>query len=72
MPRTEAIADGEECLRRVKMIDKAHEYPARLSGGQQQRAAIARALAMRPKAMLFDEAILARSGTDRRSARRDA
>ena len=56
MPRKEAIAYGEECLRRVKMIDKADEYPARLSGGQQQRAAIARALAMRPKAMLFDEA----------------
>jgi ABC-type histidine transport system ATPase subunit len=56
LPRKEAVAYGEECLRRVKMIDKAHEYPARLSGGQQQRAAIARALAMRPKAMLFDEA----------------
>jgi ABC-type histidine transport system ATPase subunit len=56
MPRKDAIAYGEECLRRVKLIDKANEYPARLSGGQQQRAAIARALAMRPKAMLFDEA----------------
>jgi ABC-type histidine transport system ATPase subunit len=56
VPRKEAIAYGEECLRRVKLIDKAGEYPARLSGGQQQRAAIARALAMRPKAMLFDEA----------------
>src|SRR5258705_8929979 len=56
MPRKDAIAYGEDCLRRVKLIDKANEYPARLSGGQQQRAAIARALAMRPKAMLFDEA----------------
>jgi ABC-type histidine transport system ATPase subunit len=56
IPRKEAIAYGEECLRRVRLIDKAREYPARLSGGQQQRAAIARALAMRPKAMLFDEA----------------
>jgi ABC-type histidine transport system ATPase subunit len=56
VPRKEAIAYGEECLRRVKLIDKTGEYPARLSGGQQQRAAIARALAMRPKAMLFDEA----------------
>jgi len=55
LSRDEAIAIGEECLRRVQLIDKAGEYPARLSGGQQQRAAIARALAMRPKAMLFDE-----------------
>src|SRR5205085_3267908 len=45
----------EESLRRVGLTDKAREYPARLSGGQQQRAAIARALAMQPKAMLFDE-----------------
>src|SRR5437763_16966836 len=34
VPRKEAIAYAEECLRRVKMIDKANEYPARLSGGQ--------------------------------------
>jgi len=55
LKRAEATALAEECLRRVQLIDKAGEYPARLSGGQQQRAAIARALAMRPKAMLFDE-----------------
>src|SRR5262249_1362081 len=55
LKRAEATALAEECLRRVQLTDKAGEYPARLSGGQQQRAAIARALAMRPKAMLFDE-----------------
>jgi len=42
-------------LDRVGIADQASKYPAQLSGGQQQRAAIARALAMQPKAMLFDE-----------------
>lgn len=42
-------------LERVGIADQAGKFPAQLSGGQQQRAAIARALAMRPKAMLFDE-----------------
>jgi glutamate transport system ATP-binding protein len=42
-------------LDRVGIADQAQKYPAQLSGGQQQRAAIARALAMQPKAMLFDE-----------------
>jgi glutamate transport system ATP-binding protein len=44
-----------QLLDRVGITDQADKYPAQLSGGQQQRAAIARALAMQPKAMLFDE-----------------
>ena len=42
-------------LKRVKIPEQAHKYPAQLSGGQQQRVAIARALCMSPKLMLFDE-----------------
>jgi ABC-type polar amino acid transport system ATPase subunit len=46
---------GSELLRKVGLEDKAHVYPNQLSGGQQQRVAIARSLALTPKAMLFDE-----------------
>jgi polar amino acid transport system ATP-binding protein len=50
-----AEAIGIELLRKVGLEEKCDVYPERLSGGQQQRAAIARALAMQPKVMLFDE-----------------
>src|SRR5574341_20432 len=53
--REKAEEDALSFLRRINLEKKAHSVPGTLSGGEQQRAAIARALAMRPQAMLFDE-----------------
>ena len=57
--RKRSIKDAEEIamelLRKVNIAEKSAAYPAKLSGGQQQRVAIARSLAMNPKAILFDE-----------------
>ena len=55
MKQAEADETASTLLRRVGLEDKADAYPSQLSGGQKQRIAIVRALAMKPKLMLFDE-----------------
>lgn len=55
VPRAEAIERAEALLHKVGMYERRSYYPMHISGGQQQRAAIARALAMQPDAILFDE-----------------
>ncbi|MCK5007828.1 MAG: amino acid ABC transporter ATP-binding protein, partial [Spirochaetales bacterium] len=54
-PKGRAVKIAEDLLKRVGIPEQAQKYPGQLSGGQQQRLAIARALAMQPKIMLFDE-----------------
>lgn len=55
LPKAQAVERARQLLDRVGLGDRGDAFPNQLSGGQQQRIAIARALAMQPKLMLFDE-----------------